>query len=99
MENIIIELTTKSFRESSDFRLPWGCPIAMALRDLYPDPDLYIGVGGYAVTIGQQCYSIEGSGGKIAFAGISPEQVNQLIWKAKAGEEIETVIVTLIPVE
>jgi hypothetical protein len=43
--NINIKVTTKHFRKSTGYTDPWGCPLAMAIKDVYPNSQILINIG------------------------------------------------------
>ena len=84
-----IEVTTKHFRESTMYGDNENCPLAMAIKDMFPK-DTSIDVGGWTAGIGKENYKISDNWANISF------DIDEMISKAKNGEEISTIIVELI---
>lgn len=88
---MVIEITTKHFREASSFISNTNCPLALAIKDVVPE-GTYIGVGGSDLDIGDKCYLIDPNWGR---GEHTPTTIGQMIRDAKQGIEIPTVTVIL----
>jgi hypothetical protein len=86
-----IEITTKHFREASNFLSNTKCPLALAIKDVVPE-GTYIGVGGEDVDIDNKYYLISLNWGR---GEHTPTTIGQMIRDAKQGIEIPTVTVVL----
>jgi hypothetical protein len=86
-----IEVTTKHFREASNFISNIKCPLALAIKDVVPE-GTDIGVGGEDVDIDDKRYSISLNWGRSEY---TPTIINKMIWAAKQDIELPTVTVTL----
>jgi hypothetical protein len=94
---IKISVTTKHFRESEHYSNPGKCPLAVAVKELYPNKNVgvhigFVQIGGnhYEVT-DDWCFSQEIYGGKLK--GLS---IDDMIAMAKNDESIEFPTKTLI---
>ena len=87
MKTIEIKVTTKHFRESVGYASIVACPLALALKEKYPDTNIV--VGGTSVDIGKDTYRLS----KNWDDGF--ENVVKAISRAKEGKRVSTFLVTL----
>jgi hypothetical protein len=82
-----IQVKTKHFRESKGYSSIRSCPLALAIHDVVEE-GTPVSVGGHSVTIGEKNYNIGEN-------WMDPDIINQMVYDAKEGNEIETVTVVL----
>lgn len=86
-----IDITSKHFREATFFISNTRCPLALAIKDIFPE-GTYVGVGSNTVDIDEDIYGIESKWGRGEF---TPTIITGMIQDAKQGIEVPTVTVTL----
>lgn len=98
MENKIIEIKTEHFKSANSYTDPWGCPLYRAMKAAGYDV-AYVAPNRVRMNDGSSL-EIESYQNEIyAYAGLTFDEVSQMIAKAKNGQELETINVTLIPLE
>lgn len=91
MDRILVTIMPKDFKESNKFSCPFECPLAMALKRMFPDEE--ISVGSSSIHIGSKVYVIPSEWG---WGKYSPTVIDNLIKGSRESlDQIPTVSLTL----
>ena len=96
-----VQITPKDFKAATVYGDSWGCPLACALKRTLGHSDL--SVGGYTVSIRKNIsLNIKGADDTYSFRcqktgkGYTNFEINNLLEKAKRGEDVPTIDIELI---
>jgi hypothetical protein len=107
METITVTITQEDFSKSSFFSDPDKCPLSNALNRQFGGNEVWrvgiatvrnyedLGNGSYRYIPNSRKYLIPTSWGRDASEVFTPDEINAMILRAKRGEPIEPVVLTL----